>query len=368
MSELSEKIWGKLKDIFGNWASYVTLGSFLMYLLGYLATRYYLTVMGVGTDLQVLDERYVFAGAKFLVYLISTLPILAAIGLAVAGLVALARPLTRTAARQGKPARFKRWLFHPTRVALVGMAISLFLIQVVMRKCMTFSNLLVSESLPHDALRLEQLLLDTDPDDLLRYGFFIALVGGTLLTASFWWYARTRVSQTTTSRRLTELLGILAIVQFLFLPVNYGVYIQDRYLARVPDLGDKVSLAPGHKAWLVWEGTNSATFLVQEPSSQPTPTPTPTPTATPTPAPSSKKCTAKAPAGTPSAAAAATPTPTTDKGSTPTATVTTAELPQAPFGRKLVSVPKAEVKRTVILGYDQIMSLIFGKEGSDEKK
>ena len=61
----------KLKSLGGNWASYSVLGSFLLYVLGYLTIRFYLTAFGIAIDLAVLDERYVFAGAKFLVYVVS---------------------------------------------------------------------------------------------------------------------------------------------------------------------------------------------------------------------------------------------------------------------------------------------------------
>ncbi|MGH8532426.1 MAG: hypothetical protein ACREV1_06750, partial [Gammaproteobacteria bacterium] len=83
--------WQTVKDqlsaLAGNWASYTALGSFTLYVLGYLSLRFHLTALGIGTDLAVLDERYLFTGARFFVYLVSTVPtvillliILAAIG------------------------------------------------------------------------------------------------------------------------------------------------------------------------------------------------------------------------------------------------------------------------------------------------
>jgi len=61
----------KAKTFAVDWTAYAALGSVVLYLLGYLALRFHLTVLGIGTDLSVLDERYLFAGAKFLVYLVS---------------------------------------------------------------------------------------------------------------------------------------------------------------------------------------------------------------------------------------------------------------------------------------------------------
>src|SRR5690349_1005134 len=85
-------LWNDLKksviNLSANWASLAALGSFAIYVLGYLVIRFHLAVFGVGTDLSVLDERYLFAGAKFLVYVLSTIPILVLLGI-VLTLVAL---------------------------------------------------------------------------------------------------------------------------------------------------------------------------------------------------------------------------------------------------------------------------------------
>lgn len=181
MPDFWKEIGGKLKELLGGWTSFVALGSFLLYLLGYLSTRYYLTVLGVGTDLAVLDERYFFAGAKFFVYLVSTVPVLVLIALVPAGILAILRKL-KTKYGKGNPenkgvmARIKLWWSYPAVSAIVGIIVSTLIIQIVMRKCFFFSNLLLAKSLPDSGLGLEQLLLDEH--DAGRYLFFIALVGG----------------------------------------------------------------------------------------------------------------------------------------------------------------------------------------------
>jgi hypothetical protein len=60
------------------------------------------------------------------------------------------------------------------------------------------------------------------------------------------------------------LLAFLAAVQVLLLPVNYGVRIVDKVLPRVTAVG-KQPLASGEVAWLVWEGKEGVTFLVRRP-------------------------------------------------------------------------------------------------------
>ena len=68
----------------GSWALFTGIGSFLLYLFGYLSLRFHLSVLGVDTGLSVLDERYLFAGAQFLVYLLTSFPV-AVVFLVIAG-------------------------------------------------------------------------------------------------------------------------------------------------------------------------------------------------------------------------------------------------------------------------------------------
>ena len=67
LNNLTEALQTTLKALAGSWASYSALGSFALYVAGYLALRFHLTALGVGTDLAVLDERYVFTGARFVI-------------------------------------------------------------------------------------------------------------------------------------------------------------------------------------------------------------------------------------------------------------------------------------------------------------
>ena len=59
------------------------------------------------------------------------------------------------------------------------------------------------------------------------------------------------------------MLGWLIVIQFLFLPVTYGVLIVDKTLPRVADLGGVETLKDGQQAWLVWEGKEGVTWLVR---------------------------------------------------------------------------------------------------------
>src|SRR6478672_5180372 len=89
MTELWEDLKSKVHGLLGSWASISALGSFVLYLFGYLALRFHLTTLGIGTDLAVLDERYLFTGAKFLVYLAATIPIIVLLALVLAVVLTL---------------------------------------------------------------------------------------------------------------------------------------------------------------------------------------------------------------------------------------------------------------------------------------
>ena len=74
MADLLDDLGARISALGSNWTKYSVVGSFVLYVFGYLAVRFHLTAIGVGTDLAVLDERYLFAGARFLVYLVSSVP------------------------------------------------------------------------------------------------------------------------------------------------------------------------------------------------------------------------------------------------------------------------------------------------------
>ena len=140
MSDLLQDLGASVSALGGNWTKYSVVGSFVLYLFGYLAVRFHLTAIGVGTDLAVLDERYLFAGARFFVYLVSSVPSILLILLPIfAVLWGLAR-LSPAAARALRtlPAR------RPAALAWCGVVLAVIMIQFVMRQCFLLSNLLLA--------------------------------------------------------------------------------------------------------------------------------------------------------------------------------------------------------------------------------
>lgn len=336
MSTLWEELKQKLEALATGWASYVALGSFALYVLGYLATRFHLTVLGVGTDLSVLDEQYLFAGAKFLVYLVSTAATVLLLPVALWLFALLIHLLYRLVAwRMPGVRRPAGWLRRqwarlaagasvwatPTRLLLIGIAFSVLFIQVLMRKCYDYANLLVAPELPKTKIGLEGLLLAEGESKAL---YFAGLMAGTALVFWLLFLARNRMVTSPPApppaRFLVGLLAFLACVQALLLPVNYGVLIMDKHLPRVSDLGDPQQPLDVCRqgAWLVWEGSHGVTYLLAEAGA----------------------------AETNSSQA-----PCIDK------------TPLFCVKRSLVTVPQKDVKRWQIVGYDQIFKRTFETEG-----
>jgi hypothetical protein len=241
-----------LKELAGAWAGYAALGSFVLYLCGYLALRFELMAFGVTSDLAVLDERYLFAGARFLVYLAAALPNLVFLLLPVAVLVLLA--WRRVA--PGRRERLQAWWLAPQRLAWLGLLWTLGWIQFVMRQCWALSNLLFIRELPDMQEWVRQVLLDEGSQPF----FFAALLGACAVSALLLrplWSVETPSSGL---RLVRGLLSLLVAIQLLMLPVNYGMLVHQG-LARVAAAGPR-TLAAGESAWLVWEGKDSISFLV----------------------------------------------------------------------------------------------------------
>lgn len=311
--------WGeaksKLTELAGGWASYSALGSFLFYVLGYFSVRFHLTTLGIGTDLAVLDERYLFTGAKFLIYLASAFPIVVLLALALAVVLALpvcliwwlyrfiANRSNRVAAAGASLFRLFGWIARPHQLALLGVVISVLLIQFVMRQCYFFSNLLLAPSLPRTTLNLEALLLDEDGG--LQSLYFSGLLVGVTITAGLLYSAGTRIGKGFVARLLVSLLALLVGIQILLLPVNYGVFIMDKEIPKVTAIGEETPLQSGDEAWLVWEGSQGMTYLVQT-------------------------------------------------------NVLLEGTQQAQKKRSLVTLPRKDLKKLEIVRYDQIIKYIFG--------
>jgi hypothetical protein len=255
MGELLEDLNQRIKALGGDWTKYTVVGSFLLYVLGYLALRFHLTAIGIGTDLAVLDERYLFTGARFLVYLGSSVPIVVLI-LSPVALIAWAaiRVVPKRIGERGRA-----WVMQPMRLAVLGIVFTVIVIQAVMRQPFFFSNLLLARDLSGGPDWLTGLLLD----GRLMPIYFSLLVAACMVPIAILALLRKTEAQSGPAAFAAGLLASLAAVQVLLLPINYGILIADKTMPRVASLGDR-SLGDGEEAWLVWEGKDGITFLVRD--------------------------------------------------------------------------------------------------------
>ena len=252
----------KLTSLSGNWGAYSVAGSFLLYLFGYLTIRFYLTAFGLATDLAVLDERYIFAGARFLVYLVSTATTLIMLCLLLSAIGFLPY---RWARRRGLSPVSSWWQRSkwsaPNRLALIGIVFSAAVIQLLMRQCFFFNDLLLRSSFPRKPPWLADLFLAKN--EKLFDLYFSGLIVAALVSLALLLYLASKERAAPWSRCLFAVFAFLVMAQILLLPVNYGYFWANQYLPRVATVDGEKPLAPNEDAWLVWEGKEGLTFLLR---------------------------------------------------------------------------------------------------------
>lgn len=247
--ERIKSIIDDFKDSAVSWTAYSAFGSFLLYLVGYLVTRFELTMLGVAQNLSVLEERYFFAGARFVVYLAAAIPsliLLLLVPAAILGLIARLLPV-RVAIRFTA--------IRPNTFYLAGIIFAVAVIQFIARQCFALNNLLLAPSLPGPSW-LKAILLD-DQDQVAPV-FFAGLLAATALTIAFLVAGNRRSTKEKASRFLGGLLTLLLAIQVLLLPINYAVLIGQKNFARVTNVPP---IAAG-RAWLIWENNDAVTLFV----------------------------------------------------------------------------------------------------------
>jgi len=254
----------KLGSLAGKWTAYAAFGSFLLYLLGYLTFRFQLSTYGVATNLDVFDEKYLFAGCRFAVYLVTAVPSILILLLVFVAIGYLPYKLVPTSLRD----RISRWAMSwsavPLHLPLLGVVFAVALIQFVLRRCFLFGNLLLRKQLPDD---WSSYVLLTSDGELTLY--FSSLVAGTLLTGAILVYVLRRGTATSSASRFwMGSLVFLFAVEFLLLPVNYGVLISTQQLPRVAELSASDKSPEGQLAWLVWDNKDAITYFVRDAQDQ----------------------------------------------------------------------------------------------------
>jgi hypothetical protein len=249
MENIGKTIADQFKSYATSWAGYSAFCSFLLYLLGYLVTRFELTMLGVARNLDVLEERYFFAGAKFVVYLLATIPSLLLLLLLPAAIVYFLWRLVPAQLRS----RFQG--VRPGTFYVTGIIFAVLVIQFVARQCFVFNNLLLTPTLPGPAW-LQAILLD-DQDQIAPL-FFAGLVGATAITAACLIAGNKRSPEPEQRSWLAQLVVLLLALQALLLPINYSILIAHKSFPRIAE----TQATPDRRTWLIWENNNQATLFI----------------------------------------------------------------------------------------------------------
>ena len=254
LSELAPR----LKSVFGNWSAYLLVGSFFLYVLGYLVLRFHMTALGIGADLTIVDERYLFAGAQFVVYLIAVLVSVFFIAFVAAVLL---YPLYRLAKRLRPDSKQKGEFQSTYLLPMLAIICALVMIQLVTRKLFLFSDLLFSSRRDiQETSWLAGLFLPEGSSMLELY--FLGLVAACVVTTAILLLALYQGPVSARLRIVLGALGFLVLVQWLMVPINYGYMVVNKTLPRVASIDNSLPLEPGTRAWLAWQSNDSLTYFV----------------------------------------------------------------------------------------------------------
>jgi len=264
MAELWNDVTAKLGNLAAKWTAYAALGSFILYLFGYLTLRFQLSTYGVATNLDIFDEKYLFAGCRFLVFLAATVPSILILLLVVWAVAYFPWKFVPASFKDRLQRRVSDWCAVPSHLPLLGVALAVLFIQLVLRRCFVLGNLLLRRQLPDEWI--SSVLLSGDAKLAL---YFTGLVAGTALTAAILVCVLQRRTATTNASRIwLGLLGFLLAVEFLLLPVNYGVLIATQQLPRVAEVAADQKPAEGESAWLVADSKEMSTYFTRDRTDQ----------------------------------------------------------------------------------------------------
>lgn len=247
----------RAKLLGANWTVALGVASFAVYAFGYLSLRFKLTVLGVSTDLTFIDERYLFEGLRFLVYLASIVPNLLFGTLLIGGLggvlYAAGARLAGTRVHCNIVSRVAGWWQPPRRRLLLGIVLALLL---------SSSNLLPVHPAPRETAWLWLYCrLVTDTVFFYFHGLVAAVVPSALLLGT----AGGTAPEHWSTQRLRAILTLLLTFEILLLPVNYGVLVSPNQAVPVVTLqGEARSLVGSEPVWLVWEGKQGFTVFTKD--------------------------------------------------------------------------------------------------------
>lgn len=255
--DVEEKVETPLTGWAANLAMALGTGTGVLHAIGYVSLRFRLRALGVELDHGMIDERFLFEGARCLLQLLTTVPLLVLLASPVLVLGALLRR-----ARGIGPAiesLLARVTGMPPRWLVVGgVAWAVVAVQFVMHHVIHFQNLLL-DPVPCDPPWLRSVMLDGS--GRLAPFYFVALLA--LLTPTAFAFLRLPKNGWGPARGL---LGLLLFIQVLLLPVHFGIVGAAAPLARLAALPGEPATS---RVWQAFATDDSAVFLIERPGPPP---------------------------------------------------------------------------------------------------
>lgn len=239
-----------------SWVGIAALATALLYACGFFSLRGSYAVLGVDIELTIFDHRYVFAGARFTLYLllfgiVLTYPLL---------LCALIVSRLRSIAPRFPDMRGGRGLSRQL-MDFGGAAAALVLIVATFAalQLLRIRALLLIEEVPQPDFEWSALICGLAGYTTGRASSPVLVAGATFILAwlTLYWTWRRLRNESSSPALLTALLVLLSAVQLLMLPATQGALFGEREMRRLDQrpqgLTDLVE-----PVWLVYRGSTRA--------------------------------------------------------------------------------------------------------------
>ncbi|MEO1086606.1 MAG: hypothetical protein AAFY88_20420 [Acidobacteriota bacterium] len=250
---LDKSFYDALQDRLGPVVGIAGGAAIVLHTMGYLSTRFHLRALGLEPDLNLVSEIYIFEGAELVIFLLTLLPYLIAAGFLAVGAAVVGEKIPglrkglenlRTFAR-GAP---------PKHAAALGALWGAVTVHFFMRHVLSFQDV-VHSGVPCHPPWLSAVALSTGLESDLFFGLLILLPIPTL------WTLR-RLKDEATWKPAAALIGLVAAVQIILIPVHYGALVANRELPSVS--GRQVSTS-GQVAWQLFRSSDHTHILMRSP-------------------------------------------------------------------------------------------------------
>ncbi len=271
MEQYARIIFDYLKSAGAVSAIVTTILTFILYVFGYLSLYITLTVFGANVDLFIIDDRYLFEGIRFFIFIFSLLPMIVFLVIVIFGIYSIAKFIIRKITSffemdfpKIRKLKYKIKLFisnilnKQLYICTLALIVSTLIIQIIMRKAFGIDNIFFKNN-NNDSIYYKIMT-----DELYAIFYFIFLLISIFAVGIVVFSYAFRKYDDVISRSIAYVLTGMFIIQCLLLPINYGALVAtQRDLPRVASLQRDKQLPPQEQAWLLWDGPAHITYLVR---------------------------------------------------------------------------------------------------------